>query len=87
MYHQVYLGITHKHVNFKGVFGSEHHHLQVVNQLDNTNQVQLLQLIMIEPTKILILTLVLRQLLQHMLVLLADGKIQIQNLIVTVIVR
>ena len=62
MYHQVYLGITHEHVNLTCVGGMEHHHLQVVNQLQVQTQVQLLQEIMIEPTKILILTLVLRQL-------------------------
>ena len=62
MYHQIYLGITHQHVNLKGVGGIEHHHLQVVYQLDNINQVQLLHIIMIEATKILLLTLVLRQL-------------------------
>jgi hypothetical protein len=62
MYHQVYLGITHSHVNFDGVGGMEHHHLQVVYQLQMKTQVQLLQLIEILPTKITILPLALRHL-------------------------
>ena len=62
MYHQVYLGITHKNVNFKDAIGIKHHHLPIVNQLEDINQVQLLMLMMIETTKILILKLELRQL-------------------------
>ena len=57
MYHQVYLGITHKNVNFKDASGMEHHHQQVVYQLQVQTQVQYILLVKILIRKHLLLTL------------------------------